>query len=517
MKPVLSARGEPRSSTANSARLGARRVVVNGNLKLSLFDLGHETAERVVQQLTMADVEPFLVGRSRDGFDFGVPLEDRERSLSAIVEGLGEPGWYLAWEDGAASGLVALRDAVQSRHVRRSRSWRIFAAYAWGERALGESAATQITFWEVGTSGQRELVGTRGQHRFHVDTPRADVAVDGRSYPGLSSFPVGQSLDEFIGDIDIVYTWVDGADPVWQEALRKHLEADNDDLIGSAHDPARFRSRDELRYSLRSVWAYCGWVRNIYIVTAGQVPPWLMDHPRVRIVSHEEILPQGALPTFNSHAIEAALHRIDGLAEHFVYFNDDMFVARPLRPETFFTPNGLARVFQGSWRVPGAESPETLAVETAARRGRELLAERFGRVATYMPLHSPYPLRRSVIEQIELDFPAHMARTMRSRFRSGSDISVAASLAQHYGVALGKGVAGSIQTEYAHVESRRLAASLERIRFADDVDTFCLNETQDRPGNWDQREERLANFFEDTYPVAAPWERADPEGAGTLG
>ena len=515
MQPVLSGRRGLRSSSASSAQLGSRRVTVVGNLEQSLFDLGHDTAELLIQQLADADVEVFLSGRTGDGLDFGVPLEHRKRALNAIVEGLGKPGWFLAWEDGAASGFVALSDARENRRVRRSRSWRVFAAYAWGDRALGESAATQITFWEVGTSEQRELVGTRGQHRFHVDTPTVETVVDGRTYPGLSTFPVGESLDEFIGDIDVVYTWVDGADPDWQKDFRRHLDEVGEGLVESAHDPARFRSRDELRYSLRSVWAYCGWVRNIYIVTAGQVPAWLKEHPRVRIVSHEEILPEGALPTFNSHAIEAAIHRIDGLSEHFVYFNDDMFIARPLRPEVFFTPNGLARVFQGSWRVPGAESHETLAVETAARRGRDLLDERFGRVATYMPLHSPYPLRRSVIEQIELDFPDDIARTMRSKFRSSSDISVAASLAQHYGVALGEGVVGSILTEYAHVESRRLAVSLDRIRFADDVDTFCLNETQDRPGAWEKREDRLAKFFDEMYPVPAPWETVESEQAGT--
>jgi hypothetical protein len=34
------------------------------------------------------------------------------------------------------------------------------------------------------------------------------------------------------------------------------------------------------------------------------------------------------LPTFSSPAIEANLHRIAGLSEHFLYFNDDVFLGK---------------------------------------------------------------------------------------------------------------------------------------------------------------------------------------------
>jgi len=43
---------------------------------------------------------------------------------------------------------------------------------------------------------------------------------------------------------------------------------------------------------------------------------------------------------FSSHPIEWNLHRIDGLAEHFVYFNDDVFLINHTNPEDFFV-NGL--------------------------------------------------------------------------------------------------------------------------------------------------------------------------------
>ena len=39
----------------------------------------------------------------------------------------------------------------------------------------------------------------------------------------------------------------------------------------------RFASRDELRYSLRSLQAYAPWVRHVWLVTDQQRPRWLAD------------------------------------------------------------------------------------------------------------------------------------------------------------------------------------------------------------------------------------------------
>ena len=478
-------------------------------LDTSLFDEGHRGARRVVEALDAASITPFLVVCREDGLEFGIEIEQRHAALTALATETGQPGVYLAWEDGRRSGLVELSEAPGNRHVRRARRWNIFTAFQWGERVIGETAGTRITFWEVGTSGQREKIGTRGQERFHVNSPRTQAIVDGHEYPGIATFPVGRNLEEFVGDIDIVYTWVDGSDQEWQASFEHWADLSRDSVPATAFDPARFRNRDELRYSLRSVWAYCGWARNIHIVTSGQVPSWLVEDERVRVVAHSEILPPEVLPTFNSHAIESALHRIEGLAEHFVYLNDDVFIGRPVRPETFFTPNGLPLVFQSNALVHGVEDAETLAVDTAALRARSLLGERFGRVVSSKPLHAPFALRRSVIEQLVEDFPDAVQRTAESRFRAPTDLSIAASFASHYALGSGSAVLGDISSQYVHVESDRLSWALDRIALGDDVDTFCINEMKDSGRVEAEREQQLREFFDRVFPVPAPWERVD--------
>lgn len=69
----------------------------------------------------------------------------------------------------------------------------------------------------------------------------------------------------------------------------------------------------ELRYSLRSIEAFAPWVRNIYIVTNGQVPSWLnIKHPRLFIIKHEDIFDNKThLPTFrcvSSYAVQGLKH-----------------------------------------------------------------------------------------------------------------------------------------------------------------------------------------------------------------
>nr|XP_031827521.1 N-acetylglucosamine-1-phosphotransferase subunits alpha/beta isoform X2 [Nomia melanderi] len=112
-----------------------------------------------------------------------------------------------------------------------------------------------------------------------------------------------------------------------------------------------FSDKDELRYSLRSLEMYAPWVRHVYIVTNGQIPSWLdMDNPRVTLVTHEDIfLNKSDLPTFSSPAIESHIHRIPGISDKFLYFNDDVMLGAEVWPEDFITQAGGQKVYLAWW------------------------------------------------------------------------------------------------------------------------------------------------------------------------
>ena len=133
-------------------------------------------------------------------------------------------------------------------------------------------------------------------------------------------------------NIDFVITWVDGNDCQWQRERMKYRADKTTDVSA-----ARYRDMETLKYWFRAVEKYAPWVNKIHFVTWGHLPEWLnTEHPKLHIVNHKDYIPAEYLPTFSSHPIELNLHRIPGLSEHFVYFNDDMFLNAPVSPDFFF-------------------------------------------------------------------------------------------------------------------------------------------------------------------------------------
>lgn len=139
-------------------------------------------------------------------------------------------------------------------------------------------------------------------------------------------------------DIDFVIAWVDGNDPNWINEKKKYETEVNDDK-----SEARYREWISLKYWFRCIEKNAPWVRKIHFVTWGHIPEWLdTNNPKLNIVKHSDYIPKEYLPTFSANPIELNFHRIKGLAEHFVYFNDDMYLCKKSKPTDFFK-NGYPR------------------------------------------------------------------------------------------------------------------------------------------------------------------------------
>jgi len=136
--------------------------------------------------------------------------------------------------------------------------------------------------------------------------------------------------------IDFVVLYCDGDEPAFRARKNKYLPADKQ-LPGNVADDARTRDLGTFHFWFRAIEANAPWVRKIHLVTDNQVPEWLLkEHPKLHLVNHSDYIPQQYLPLFNSTAIEVGIHRIEGLAEHFVFFNDDTFINAPVTPDDFF-------------------------------------------------------------------------------------------------------------------------------------------------------------------------------------
>lgn len=313
------------------------------------------------------------------------------------------------------------------------------------------------------------------------------------------------------GPIDLVYTWVDGDDPDWNRRKREVLgEGDPTALNETATSASRFESRDELKYSLRSVEHYASWVNHIYIVTDRQVPPWLdIGHPKVTVVDHREIFRRSdVLPVFNSHAIESQLHHIPGLSERYLYMNDDLMFMRPTEPELFFTSNGLTKFFPSKAPLDLTESSSRdLPVLSAAKRGRDFMIRRFGRTVTNKFKHTPHPQQRSVLEEFEREEPALFEAVSASRFRHPDDYSIPSALYHYYAYATSRAVIGAIRYAYMDIARDDARLYLDRLQRRRNIDVLCLNDTHVDPSRRDELNELVAEFFENRFPVASSFER----------
>lgn len=171
----------------------------------------------------------------------------------------------------------------------------------------------------------------------------------------MITMPINK-LSETNPPIDVVIAWVDGDDPKLA-AKRNNYVNGTKITIGSGAHSTRFASSNEIRYCVLSVLRFASFVRNIFIVTDEQDPDIYSDvrkyfpqrQDSIRIVDHKEIFEgyESCLPTFNSISIANMIWRIKGLSENFVYFNDDTFLIRSIRPKEWFIDG--RPVLRGRW------------------------------------------------------------------------------------------------------------------------------------------------------------------------
>ncbi|GGW97184.1 exopolysaccharide phosphotransferase [Streptomyces chartreusis] len=339
----------------------------------------------------------------------------------------------------------------------------------------------------------------------------AAVASRGRSVPTFAPF-AEPGIDEVRFPVDAVYTWVDGDDPAMAAKRRAH-QALSDNVIAPRETGAsRYTDHDELRYALRSLEMYAGFVRHVYLVTDSQLPAWLdPDAEGLTVVDHREILPADALPVFNSHAIESRLHHIRGLSDHYLYFNDDVFINRPVRAEHFFHGNGIARIPLSPLKLGvGAPHPLEPAPNSAGKNAREVIRRFHGTNITHKSLHTPHPQLLSVMREMESLGIEELERTSYSRFRSTSDVAPASTLHHHWAIMSGRAVPADYRFRYVQLGTPDMRRRLARLAAGEDIDFFCLNDVDTDPAARSATQAVIHDFLERKYPFPSRFEGTAP-------
>ncbi len=329
-----------------------------------------------------------------------------------------------------------------------------------------------------------------------------------------------------MNDIDFVIFWVDGSDPAWQAERREYLSG------SEFEDASAIRSRDwrNLRYWFRAVESYAPWVRRIHFVTWGHLPQWLdTSNPKLHIVNHRDFIPGKYLPTFNSLTIGLNLHRIEGLSEQFVVFNDDMFLGRDCRADHFFRaglpcdmarlcvvqPSGIGHIIYNDLELLNAEYRLRTVIRknlgkwfslrygvTNLLKSMSLMVWQF--IPGILDHHLPQPYLKSQWERAWQKWSKELDATCRHRLRTLTDIS---DYLVRYDMLcrgefrpIGFSDCRLMTIEDSTVE--QISRDVEQQRYR----MLCINDSE-RISDFDAASSRLCAAFERILPQKSSYER----------
>lgn len=339
--------------------------------------------------------------------------------------------------------------------------------------------------------------------------------------------------------IDFVVAWVDGSDPEW--LAEKHKYDGSQAHWANAGDQ-RYRDWGLLKYWFRAVEEHAPWVRKVHFVTWGHIPDWLdTDCSKLHIVRHEDYIPTEYLPTFSSHTIELNLHRIQDLAEQFVYFNDDMFLNRNVNEQAFFV-NGLPRDIAAlNIHCYALSSP----IQLIAIRDTGVINDHFDFKASLksnlgkwlrpsygsllvrtLPLlgcprfpgfwqsHNAQPYLKQTFEEVWDAEPEILDTTCRHRFREGTDVNQ--WVMREWQMAAGRFVPRPASwSRVIHMNTsagpRASADLMAREMKAGKRRMLCLNDTSMSQQDYEYCRHVALSAFQNRYPQLSKFEKKGVE------
>jgi len=467
--------------------------------------LESRNVDSVLAALGAAGIRHFLIPRPEPhNVHLGIAESDALALLDALthaapaahVSWAAESGWRTAVAGAARASITDRPTILWIHHDQRVRT-----------RADARDAArgVAVELWRPGQSGDLEAP-TQNPYASVVSLRTPPVIAQARTGRRVATLPAFATPD--IGEVrfpvDAAYLWVDGADPQWQRRRDDALR----DLGGPAEsmDASRFRQHDELRYSLRSLSMFAPWIRHVYLVTDGQAPPWLdRSCTRLTLIDHRELMGDaGRLPTFNSHALAARLHHIDGLADHFVYLNDDVFFGRRTGAELWFAGNGQPRFHNTATKVEPGDLDDLTPHAAARNHTLEIVRRLTGRERRRNLQHGPHAFSKQLLLELEALLPDEFSRTWHNQVRRSDDL-VVEWLHHQYGYCTGRAVDSRVvRYEYVNIGQPDVTEVLERIRQAM-PHTLCLNDGTG-PNPAELRARIVRDFLRTTFPTPSEFE-----------
>lgn len=326
--------------------------------------------------------------------------------------------------------------------------------------------------------------------------------------------------------IDFVITWVDGSDPAWIKEFNKY--AVNSKAIDTSS--ARYRSWDNLQYWFRGVEEFAPWVNKIHFVTWGHVPEWLnTDHPKLNIVKHTDYIDNKNLPVFNSHPIEINLHKIKGLSEQFVYFNDDTFLTSPILSTRFFknrlprdcavidvvSIGGIEHILINNLRIINQHFSKKIQIKNNITKWfnpknglfnlKTILLLPWRDFSGFFDPHQAQPFLKSTFEDVWKQEVVVLEETSKSKFRKATDVNQ--YLFRYWQLVTGNFIPVSIKdSKYVAIKTLVHCLDTSESIIKQKYSLMCFNDKLDEDINFKEAKQIINSALEKILPQKSSYE-----------
>jgi hypothetical protein len=313
--------------------------------------------------------------------------------------------------------------------------------------------------------------------------------------------------------IDIVYLWVNGADPVWlskrHTAYADWMRRKGEELAAFGNVAGRYRDNSELLFNLRALELFFPDHGHVYIVTDGQTPAWLRPSGQLTLVDHRQLLPPASPGVFDSGHIESYLHHIPGLSERFIYLNDDVFFGQKVHPAWWFGERLKVFLEPASAAHPQALHPDETALVNASIASGRWLSERYPHYL-HIPqvyAHTPRAMRKSVMHELEDLAQDWFAQVRSTVFRSWRIPPIVPDLAPRWMVQMGYAEQQVLNPLYINTGDDQAAQQFDALeQNFGQLPFFCINDTCDEAQGDDPRLLRIAQTLERLLPNPSSFE-----------
>ena len=292
--------------------------------------------------------------------------------------------------------------------------------------------------------------------------------------------------------MDIVIAYVDGQDPIWQKDYEKYMNAP---VLAK-----RFRDWGTLPYLFRGIQYRMPFIENVFLVVSheSQVPSWV-DRDNVKVVLHKDFIPQEYLPTFNSTTISLFMHRIPGLGEEYLYFNDDIFPVGECKPQDYFRDGKVSIGISTHLFVSSMYKHHV-------KRSNQLARKALGKFKTpffIRPQHSCIPILRSECEKVFHEQEDEIRKSV-SRIRSNENLKM--SLYMSYLYYQGKVINKRISCK--HVSMATVTPSTIGAYVTSPSKSFvCINDVSMTEEKFVEFKKALIDAFETKFPQKSRFEK----------